>query len=129
MAKKTQIVDSLKHESAKRVNVPTDQEDPYIPDDDKRPEKYEPNIRNREGPVLSWDRTENLENIETNAYPLYIHEKVHPESWIQQLRSTPPRGTNEQYLARDLFSDFNGLPPDAKYKWYEYEGELAKPSD
>lgn len=34
----------------------------------------------------------------------------------------PPRGTNEQYLARDLFSDFNGLPSDAKYKWYEYEG-------
>lgn len=23
---------------------------------------------------------------------------------------------------QDLFSDFNGLPDDAKYKWYEYEG-------
>ena len=90
MVKKTQIVDSLKHESAKRANVPADPEEPYIPEADKRPKKYVPDIRNREGPVLSWDRTENLEKIETNAYPLYIHEKVHPESWIQQLRSTPP---------------------------------------
>ena len=122
MAKKPQIVDSMKHESATRVNVPTDQTEPYMRNEDKKPEKYKPDVRNREGPVLSWDRSENLESIETNAYPLYIHEKVHPEHWIQNLRSTPPEQyKNVQY--KPIFSDFNGLPQDAKYQWYEHEGK------
>ena len=119
MARKPQIVDSMKHESAKRLNVPTDQSDPYMPDEDKRPEKYKPEIRNRAGPVLSWDRSENLESIETDAYPLYIHEKVHPESWIKHIQSTPQP---KEGSSRDLFSDFNGLPTGATYRWYEYEG-------
>ncbi|MYF37442.1 MAG: hypothetical protein F4219_01530 [Gammaproteobacteria bacterium] len=88
MAKRPQVVDSMKHESATRVNVPTDQSDPLMRDEDKRPEKYSPNIRNLEGPVLSWERAERLESIETDAYPLYIHEKVHPESWVRHLQGT-----------------------------------------
>lgn len=120
MPKKTiKVVDSMKHKSVKRVNLPTDQTEPYMTSDDKLPEKYSPNIRNRDGPVLSWDRAESLERIETDAYPLYIHEKLHPESWIRQLQGL---STDDQSTPQDLFSDFNGLPEDAKYKWYEYEG-------
>ena len=121
MAKRPQVVDSMKHTSATRVNVPTDQSDPLMREEDKRPTTYRPNIRNKEGPLLAWDRAENLDSNEIATYPLYIHEKVHPENWIQHLRNTPT-DPNTQTSPRDLFSDFNGLPPDAKYKWYEYEG-------
>ena len=120
MAKKPRIIDSLRHESSSRTNVPTDQSDPYMRTEDKLPQSYKPSIRTREGPILAWDRAEDLERIETDAYPLYIHEKLHPQSWIRQLQNGST--TQAENSFEELFSDFNGLPEDAKYKWYEYEG-------
>ncbi len=125
MSKKNtpQIVDSLKHQSSSRSNLPTDQVDPYMGPEDREPIYYKPDIRNRREPVLSWDREDRLEDLETSAYPLYIHEKVHPQNWVRQLQSVNTDEINsEEGSAKDLFSDFNGLPEDATYKWYEYEG-------
>ncbi len=75
--------------------------------------RYSPPIRERSGPVLSWDRGADLERIETDATPLYITEKIHPSAFVEQLRSLEPA---------PLFGDFNNLPRDAEYNWYEYEG-------
>ncbi len=120
MTKKPRIIDSLKHESSSRTNVPTEQSVPYMRPEDTLPQPYQPSIRTREGPLLAWDRSENLSAIESSAYPLYIHEKLHPESWIRQLQGDSIERSRGNY--GDLFSDFNGLPEDARYKWYEYEG-------
>ena len=82
---------------------------------DREPVPYRPPVRSRSGPVLSWDRDEALDELETPATPLYIHEKIHPASFADSLRSrSSPQG--------DIFSDFNNLPDEATYDWYKYRG-------
>ncbi len=100
----------------KRSNLPTDQTEPFMDDDDKRPLRYEPPIRRRSGPVLSWDRGQNLDEIAAEATPLYITEKIHPSAFVEQLRSLDPA---------PLFGDFNNLPADADYEWYQHEGNWS----
>ena len=100
----------------KRPNLPTDQTEPFMDDDDKRPLRYEPPIRRRSGPVLSWDRGQNLDEIAAEATPLYITEKIHPSAFVEQLRSLDPA---------PLFGDFNNLPADADYEWYQHEGNWS----
>ena len=46
--------------------------------------------------------------------PLYIHDKVSPEQFINSL--------NKAKNQADMFGDFNGLPEDASAKPYEYSG-------
>ena len=99
-----------------RPNLPTDQTEPFMDDDDKRPLRYEPPIRRRSGPVLSWDRGQNLDEIAAEATPLYITEKIHPSAFVEQLRSLDPA---------PLFGDFNNLPADADYEWYQHEGNWS----
>ena len=108
-------VEGYKH-GGTRANLPTDQTEPFMPDDDKQPITYRPPIRSREGPVLSWDRGENLDDIATDATPLYITEKIHPSAFVEQLRSLDPA---------PLFGDFNNLPADATYEWYRHEGNWS----
>ena len=118
MARKQQKVQviSLKHDTQTRKNVPTEQTEPFMSDRDRAPEEYRPDVRTREGPVLAWDREEKLENVSADAFPLYIHEKIHPQAWIDSLQAKPEQ---------NLFSDFNGLPEDSTYKWYEYESNWS----
>ena len=106
-------VDAYRHGSQRRRNLPTEQTGGFMEDGERAPVRYAPPIRERSGPVLSWDRGEDLERIETDATPLYITEKIHPSAFVEQLRSLEPA---------PLFGDFNNLPRDAEYNWYEYEG-------
>ena len=100
----------------KRANLPTDQTEAFMSEQDKTPVRYVPPIRNRSGPALSWDRAENLDEIATDATPLYINEKIHPSAFIAQLQSLDPA---------PMFGDFNGLPKDATYEWYQHEGNWS----
>ena len=99
-----------------RSNPPTDQTEPFMDDADKRPERYEPPLRDRSGPALSWDRGENLDDLAGDATPLYISEKIHPSAFVAQLHSLDPA---------PLFGDFNNLPADAAYEWYQHEGNWS----
>ena len=100
----------------KRPNLPTDQTEPFMDEADKRPERYEPPLRDRSGPALSWDRGDKLDDLATDATPLYINEKIHPAAFAGQLRSLEPA---------PLFGDFNNLPADADYEWYQHEGNWS----
>ena len=106
-------VDAYRHESQRRRNLPTEQTGEFMEDEDREPVRYSPPIRERSGPVLSWDRGADLDRIETDATPLYITEKIHPSAFVEQLRSLSPA---------PMFGDFNNLPRDAEYQWYEHEG-------
>ena len=108
-------VDGYRH-SAKRANNPTDPQEKFMNETDKAPIRYSPPIRDRSGPVLSWDRGENLEEIATDATPLYTSEKIHPSAFIAQLQSLDPA---------PMFGDFNNLPKDAAYEWYQHEGNWS----
>lgn len=113
---KRMLISSLKHSRSSRINVPTEQAEPYMDEKERIPIRYKPSLRRREDPALAWDRGAELEDLEAEAYPLYIQEKVHPEAWIKHLQSNP---FDE---IQGLFSDFNGLPVDSLYRWYEFEG-------
>ena len=108
-------IDGYRHGDT-RPNLPTDQTEAFMDDADKQPVRYEPPPRSRSGPVLSWDRGENLDDLATDATPLYISEKIHPSAFVEQLRSLEPA---------PLFGDFNNLPADAAYEWYQHEGNWS----
>ena len=106
------------HPEAKRSNPPTEQTKYYMDDADMRAEPYRPPVRTRQGPVLAWDRAENLETVEALAGPLYIQEKISPGAFAESLRKNAPGG---------LFgpAEFNGLPENAAFEWYEHEGNWS----
>ena len=79
----------------------------------RQPVDYTPPVRSRTGPVLSWDRDK--KDLTTQATPLYIHEKIHPSAFAESLRD---RGE----VPPSLFDDFNNLPENAAYEWYEHQG-------
>ena len=82
-------------------------------DGDRQPVDYTPPVRSRTGPVLSWDRDQ--KDLTAQATPLYIHEKIHPSAFAEFLRD---RGE----IPPSLFDDFNNLPENAAYEWYEHQG-------
>ena len=83
-------------------------------DGDRQPVDYTPPVRSRTGPVLSWDRDK--KDLTTQATPLYIHEKIHPSAFAESLHD---RGE----VPPSLFDDFNNLPENAAYEWYEHQGK------
>ena len=73
--------------------------------------------RGNRGPVLSWRRGPSVREVQSDALPLYIHEKVNPSAFIEQLTRAE---TGAEQM--DWFAEFNGLPTDAKYDWYKFKG-------
>ena len=64
-------------------------------------------------PRLQWNRGEQTDHSRTFG-PLYIHDKVSAEQFIDSLVKDKAQG--------DMFVTFNGLPEDASAKPYEYSG-------
>lgn len=110
--------ESYAHPEANRRNPPTEQTRYYMDDADMRAEPYRPPVRTRQGPALAWDRAESLESVEALAGPLYIQEKISPGAFAESLAKAPPGG---------LFgpAEFNGLPENAAFEWYEHEGNWS----
>lgn len=114
-ARQSRHVYNYNHSSHNRTNLPTEQTSRYMGERDRRPVKYRPPIRSRQGPVLSWDRDLKSSNSETMASPLYIREKIHPSVLAESLQK---HGS----VQLDLFGNYDGLPKKASYEWYKYKG-------
>lgn len=101
------------HTTSRRLNLPTEQTESMMDDDDRRPVVHIPETRGiDDDPVLAWDRRPRDTDGHA-AYPLYVREKVHPAAFVKLLE-----GSGEQ---PQLFGDFNGLPSaDASYEWYQH---------
>ena len=106
-------VDDYKHGND-RSTLATDQTERYMSPDDKRPVPYSPEVREHSGPVLFWDRADDLDAIRTDAGPLYIAETIHPWAFTEQLRKLKPA---------PLFDEFDNLPVDSTYEWYRHRGD------
>ena len=104
------------HAEAKRVNLPTDQTEPIVREDELAPVPFTPEARAPEGPRLSWRRGDSLNDLTTSAGPLFVHEKVSPTAFAEQLKGEP---------APSLFAEFNGLPPDAAWSCYTHRGNWS----
>ena len=128
MAKKTptlKSVETLKHDEAKRKNIPTAEHQSVLKLDDAalHTVKYPRNTDLE--PQLVWRGKDEQDwsDLVVHAPPLYIQEKVHPKALIDDLlRQTKESQHESGMLTPDLFADFNGMPKGAdKTEFYAHE--------
>ena len=128
MAKKSptlKSVETLKHDEAKRKNIPTAEHQSVLKQDDAspRPLKYP---RNTDlDPQLVWRGKDEQDwsDLVVHAPPLYIQEKVHPKVLIDDLlRETKEHEHQSAQITADLFADFNGIPKGVdKTEFYQHD--------
>ena len=128
--KKSKSVETLTHGEAARRNIPTAEYHPVMAEEDKAPIRVAYERRNRDlDPQLVWrgKDEQNESDLEVQAPPLYIQEKVHPKVLIDDLlRQTKERREEEAPTAPDLFADFNGLPDGAaRTEFYRHDANWS----
>jgi adenine-specific DNA-methyltransferase len=128
MAKKPptlKSVETLKHDEAKRKNIPTAEHQSVLNKEQEAPRtlKYP---RNPDlDPQLVWRGKDEQDwsDLVVQAPPLYIQEKVHPKVLIDDLlRRTKDADERTSGVQPDLFADFNGIAKDAdKTEFYAHD--------
>lgn len=118
-------VETLKHDDAKRKNIPTAEYQSVLDKEQQNPRKVS-YPRNRDlDPQLVWrgKDEQNWSDLVVQAPPLYIQEKVHPKVLIDDLlRATREREHEDGEITPDLFADFNGIPKGAdKTEFYRHD--------
>jgi len=129
MAKKqgtTKTVEALKHDEAKRKNIPTAEYQSVLQKEEQSPVRIAYERRNRDlDPQLVWRGKDEQDwsDLVVHAPPLYIQEKVHPKALIDDLlRETREREYETGQLTPDLFADFNGIPKGVdKTEFYQHD--------
>ena len=115
--KQSKQIETIKHEEAKRRNIPTAEHQSVMAEDEKSPIRVAYDRRNRDlDPQLVWRGKDEQDwsDLVVSAPPLYIQEKVHPKAIVDDLRrQSQERAETTQDTQLDLFADFNGLPKDA----------------
>ncbi|MBI3500006.1 MAG: site-specific DNA-methyltransferase [Proteobacteria bacterium] len=129
MAKKPaagKTVEALKHDEAKRKNIPTAEYQSVLQKEQENPVRIAYERRNRDlDPQFVWRGKDEKDwsDLVVHAPPLYIQEKVHPKVLIDDLlRQTKERAHESGELTPDLFADFNGIPKDVdKTEFYQHD--------
>src|SRR4051812_32135808 len=118
-------VETLKHDAAKRKNIPTAEHQSVLKQHEAAPQivKYP---RNTDlDPQLVWRGKDEQDwsELVVHAPPLYIQEKVHPKVLIDDLLHVTKEHKHEGgRLTPDLFSDFNGIPKGVdKTDFYQHD--------
>src|SRR6476661_5896420 len=123
VAKKT--VETLKHDEAKRKNIPTAEHQSVVKKEHEPPHKINYPRNTDLDPQLVWRGKDEQDwsDLVVHAPPLYIQEKVHPKVLIDDLlRATKERAHEAGMLTPDLFADFNGIPINVdKTEFYQHE--------
>src|SRR5258706_15201643 len=128
MAKKpaaTKSVETLKHDEARRKNIPTAEFQSVVEKEQHAPKKVRYPRNTDLDPQLVWRGKDEQDwsDLVVHAPPLYIQEKVHPKVLIDDLlrRTTEGKAQSAGHQT-DLFADFNGIPKDAdKTEFYQHD--------
>jgi adenine-specific DNA-methyltransferase len=117
---KDQKITAIRH-AEKRSNIPTEElRDFYAADRADRANALYPRDESLD-PQLVWRGKDELdrEELSVPTVPIYIQEKIHPQTLIHDLQ----RKTEEESGDLTLFSDFNGGPTDfeSKIDFYHHE--------
>ena len=113
---KGKAVATLRH-ADKRKNLPTAEYESLMRQEEKSPIQVAYERRNRDlDPQFVWrgKDDEDWSELVAPAPPLYIQEKVHPKVLIDDLLHQSKARATATAPQIDLFSDFNGLPKDAR---------------
>jgi adenine-specific DNA-methyltransferase len=119
-------VEILKHDDAKRKNIPTAEHQSVVQKDALDPLRVAYERRNKDlDPQLVWRGKDQQDwsDLVVPAPPLYIQEKVHPKALIDDLlRETRERKHESGEAMADLFADFNGIPKGVdKTEFYQHD--------
>lgn len=116
-------VEAIVH-ADKRANLPTaDAYELVTPDvDNPLTVNYPRNLRT---PMLVWQGKEELDqtDLETDAPPIYIQEKIDPRAIIENLRRTADRPEDEPEMR--LFEGFDGLTDLDLVEFYRHEANWS----
>lgn len=121
----TKKIETLRHNEAKRKNIPTAEYQSVLEQEQQHPKKvFYP--RNRDlDPQLVWRGKDEQDwsDLVVHAPPLYIQEKVQPKVLIDDLlRATKVHEHESGELTADLFADFNGIPKGVdKTEFYQHD--------
>ena len=123
---KTISVETLRHNEAKRKNIPTAEYESVLQKEQQDGVRVAYERRNRDlDPQLVWRGKDEQDwsDLVVNAPPLYIQEKVQPKALIDDLlRETKERLHEAGEIETDLFADFNGIPKGVdKTEFYQHE--------
>ena len=111
-------IESIKHDD-KRTNIPTEELRDFVDDDEKAPEPIlyprDPSL----DPQLVWKGKDeqDSDDLEVESVPIYIQEKIQPQTIIEDIRATVGDDSNQL----DLFSDFNGIEFENLIDFYQHE--------
>ena len=131
MAKKStsKTVETLRHDEAKRKNIPTAEFQSVLKPDEQKPIKLRYPRNTDLDPQLVWRGKDEQDwsDLVVHAPPLYIQEKVHPKVLIDDLlRATKVREHEAGQLTADLFADFNGIPIGVdKTEFYQHDANWS----
>jgi adenine-specific DNA-methyltransferase len=125
-------VEAIKHEEAKRKNIPTAEYQSVLQKAQQSPVRVAYERRNRDlDPQLVWRGKDEHDwsDLIVHAPPLYIQEKILPKVLIDDLlRETRERENDAGQLTPDLFADFNGISKGVdKTEFYQHDqiGRIA----
>ena len=122
-------ITALKHATAKRKNIPTAEQQPFVSKEQSAPKtlryKRNPDL----DPQLVWRGKDEQDGVDlvVNAPPLYIQEKIHPQALIEDLRrhtqqNPSPTESGGDGAQIELFADFNGVAAGVdKTEFYQHE--------
>ncbi len=109
----SKTVEVLKHNDAKRKNIPTAEYQSVLDKEQQTPKTIRYPRNTDLDPQLVWRGKDEQDwsDLVVHAPPLYIQEKVHPKALIDDLlRQTRESQHDAGQLTPDLFADFNGIP-------------------
>ncbi|GEO27407.1 restriction endonuclease subunit M [Alicyclobacillus acidoterrestris] len=115
----TITVDAIKHKD-KRVNIPTEELKGFVADDENSPKVMlyprDPSL----DPQLVWKGKDeqDREELAVPIVPIYIQEKIHPQTIIENVRAEATKGRPQQAA---LFNDFNGIQFEDLVDFYHHE--------
>jgi adenine-specific DNA-methyltransferase len=121
----SKTVESLKHDEARRKNIPSAEQQSFIQNEQTAPKVIRYPRNTDLDPQLVWRGKDEQDwsDLVVHAPPLYIQEKVHPKALIDDLlRETKAREHETGQTTADLFADFNGIPKGAdKTEFYQHD--------
>jgi len=127
--KQKKKVETLTHEKAKRLNIPTAEYQSVMRTEELSPVRVAYERRNRDlDPQLVWRGKDEKDwsDLVVPAPPLYIQEKIHPKALIDDLQRRSEEQTKASEPQIDLFANFNGLPSEAaKTEFYQHDAHWA----
>src|SRR6476659_5346807 len=122
-------VEALKHDEARRKNIPTAEYQSVLEKEQQDPKKLRYPRNTDLDPQLVWRGKDEQDwsDLVVHAPPIYIQEKVHPkvliDDLLRQTAEAEKQGKPQEY---DLFGQFNGLPEGAdKTDFYQHDSNWS----